>query len=119
MTGAALGAQREALAAERRRQRRLLRQSLRRYSGHSMRRGQVRHQQRLGVPRHIIETTNRYRPGSKALSRYRDGLVSWQDNPTVLMRQQGRAAPPLSSSRFRNGTAGLRARHGCSPLSNE
>lgn len=94
MTGAALGAQREALAAERRRQRRLLRQSLRRYSGHSMRRGQVRHQQRLGVPRHIIETTNRYRPGSKALSRYRDGLVSWQDNPTVLMRQQGRAAPP-------------------------
>ncbi|QDN75869.1 hypothetical protein FNV62_06445 [Streptomyces sp. RLB3-17] len=87
-------AEREALAAERRRQQRLLRQSLRRYSGHSMRRGQVRHQQRLGVPRHIIETTNRYRPGSKALSRYLDGLVSWQDNPTVLMRQQGRAAPP-------------------------
>lgn len=61
-------AEREALAAERRRQRRLLRQSLRRYSEHSMRRGQVRHQQRLGVPRHIIETANRYRPGSKAPS---------------------------------------------------
>jgi hypothetical protein len=34
------------------------------------------------------------------------------------LRTEGRSFPPLSSSRFRNGTAGLRAGHGCSPLSN-
>ncbi|MFE4824885.1 hypothetical protein ACFRFU_52905 [Streptomyces sp. NPDC056704] len=56
------GAEWEAFAAQRRRGRRLLRHSLRRYSGHSMRRGQVRHLQRLGVPRHIIEAHCRYVP---------------------------------------------------------
>ncbi|GAA3800908.1 site-specific integrase [Streptomyces coacervatus] len=85
--------EREAFAAERRRARRLLRRSLRRYSGHSMRRGHVRHLQRIGTPRHVIEAQCRYVPGSKALARYLDDLVPWQDNPTVLMRRAA-ARPP-------------------------
>ncbi|MEU1133354.1 hypothetical protein ABZ383_26455 [Streptomyces sp. NPDC005900] len=79
--------ERAAFAAERRRQRRLLRAALRRYSGHSMRRGHVRHLQRLRVPRHIIEAQCRYVHGSKALARYLDDKVPWQDNPTVAMRR--------------------------------
>lgn len=79
-------AQRQAVAVERRRQRRLLRRSLPRYSGHSMRRGHVRHLQRLGTPRHIIEAQCRYVPGSKALARYLDEAVPWLENPTLRMR---------------------------------
>ncbi|WP_328406455.1 hypothetical protein OHS70_38525 (plasmid) [Streptomyces sp. NBC_00390] len=66
---------------------------MRRYSGHSMRRGQVRHLQRLGVPRHIIETHCRYVPGSKALARYLDDALPWQDNPTLAMRRRAAARP--------------------------
>lgn len=84
-------AEREAYTVERRRARRLLRHSMRRYSDHSMRRGHVRHLQRLGVPRHIIEIHCRYVPGFKALARYLDDTLPWADNPTVLMRQTGRA----------------------------
>ena len=78
--------EREVFAAERRRQRRWLRRSLRRYSGHSMRRGHVRHLQRLGTPRHVIEAQTRYVSGSEALARYLDETVPWADNPTVAMR---------------------------------
>ncbi|WP_328406451.1 hypothetical protein OHS70_38515 (plasmid) [Streptomyces sp. NBC_00390] len=88
-------AEREAFAADRRRARRLLRHSMRRYSGHSMRRGHVRHLQKLGTPRHIIETHCRYVPGSKALARYLDDTLPWQDNPTVAMRRApGRPGAP-------------------------
>ncbi|WP_033287056.1 hypothetical protein [Streptomyces sp. NRRL F-525] len=86
--------EREAFAAERRRRRRLLRKSWRRYSGHSMRRGHVRHLQRIGTPRHIIEAQCRYVPGSKALARYLDERVPWAENPTVAMRRQARRPSP-------------------------
>ncbi|WP_125264857.1 hypothetical protein [Streptomyces alboflavus] len=91
--------ERAAFAAERRRARRLLRASLVRYSGHSMRRGHVRHLQKIGTPRHIIEAQCRYVYGSSALARYLDERVPWAENPTVLMRRAARAAPrerPLS-----------------------
>ncbi|MGW3038162.1 hypothetical protein ACWDCB_44140 [Streptomyces sp. NPDC001178] len=41
----------------------------------------------------MIEAQCRYVPGSKALARYLDDLVPWQDNPTVLMRRMA-ARPP-------------------------
>ncbi|GAA3800868.1 hypothetical protein GCM10022403_038920 [Streptomyces coacervatus] len=41
----------------------------------------------------MIEAQCRYVPGSKALARYLDDLVPWQDNPTVLMRRAA-ARPP-------------------------
>lgn len=77
---------REALKVRRRLDRRALRRSLRRYSGHSMRRGKVRDDQRAGVARHVIERQNRYVPGSKALARYLDDLVAWEENPTIPAR---------------------------------
>ncbi|MER5915871.1 hypothetical protein ABT124_37020 [Streptomyces sp. NPDC001982] len=99
--------ERATAAAERRRQRRLLRRSLRRYSGHSMRRGHVRHLQRLGTPRHIIEAQCRYVPGSKALARYLDEKVPWQDNPTMAMRRAtGRR--DRDADHTGDGRAGLR-----------
>ncbi|MEU4359415.1 hypothetical protein [Streptomyces virginiae] len=87
---------REALKARRRLARRALRRGLRRYSGHSMRRGKVRHDQRQGTPRHVIERQNRYVPGSRALARYLDDLVAWQENPTVPLRF--RETIPLASA---------------------
>ena len=70
------------LSAGLRRRRRALRRTLSRYSGHSHRRGQARHLQRLGVPRHLIERQLRYVPGSTALARYLDPMVPDEDNPT-------------------------------------
>lgn len=81
-------AEAERIRAEWRRRRRALRRSLRRYAGHSMRRGQVRHMQRQGIPRHIIEMHARYVPGSRALARYLEDLVAWKDNPTVPRRER-------------------------------
>ncbi|MFJ5548580.1 hypothetical protein [Streptomyces sp. NPDC093225] len=77
---------REAVRARRRLARRALRRGVRRYSGHSMRRGKVRADQRAGAPRHVIERQNRYAPGSRALARYLDDLVAWDENPTVPAR---------------------------------
>lgn len=77
---------REALRVHRRLARRALRRKLPRYSGHSMRRGKVRHDQRQKVARHVIERQNRYVPGSKALARYLDDLVAWDENPTIPNR---------------------------------
>ncbi|MFC9534921.1 hypothetical protein ACFT38_30950 [Streptomyces sp. NPDC056975] len=79
---------REAYRADIRRRRRELRGRRPRWAGHSMRRGCVRHLQRRGTPRHIIEQQCRYRPGSRALARYLDPGVPWADNPT------GRAGDP-------------------------
>ncbi|MFJ2885485.1 hypothetical protein ACIO53_05555 [Streptomyces sp. NPDC087305] len=59
-----------------------------------MRRGHVRHLQRIGTPRHIIEAQRRYAPGSKALARYLDERVPWAENPTVAMRRQARRPNP-------------------------
>lgn len=86
LVAAADESEREAIRADRRSRRRALRRSLARYTGHSMRRGHVRHLQRLRVPRHVIEQQARYVPGSTALARYLDDLVAWDDNPTVTMR---------------------------------
>ncbi|GAA2621857.1 hypothetical protein Stube_13400 [Streptomyces tubercidicus] len=58
------------------------------------RRGHVRHLQRLGVPRHIIEQQCRYVPGSKALARYLDDALPWQDNPTLAMRRRAATRAP-------------------------
>ncbi|MET9676437.1 hypothetical protein ABZY68_25580 [Streptomyces sp. NPDC006482] len=77
---------REALKVRRRLARRALRRSRPRYSGHSMRRGKVRDDQRSGAPRHVIERQNRYVPGSKALARYLDDIVAWDENPTLPAR---------------------------------
>ncbi|MEU1121839.1 MULTISPECIES: hypothetical protein [unclassified Streptomyces] len=79
---------REALRADVRRRRRELRARRTRYAGHSMRRGQVRDQQRRGVPRHLIEQQCRYRPGSRALDRYLDPGMPWADNPTRPRRRR-------------------------------
>ncbi|WP_329151185.1 hypothetical protein OG275_38185 (plasmid) [Streptomyces niveus] len=76
-------ADREALRAELRVRRRRLRQSLPRWSGHSMRRGRIRHWQRRGVPRHVMERQARYAPGSKALARYLDDAVAWGEHPDM------------------------------------
>ncbi|WP_329583119.1 hypothetical protein [Streptomyces sp. NBC_01361] len=73
---------REAYRADIRRRRRELRARRPRWAGHSMRRGCVRHLQRQGTARHIIEQQCRYRPGSRALARYLDPGVPWADNPT-------------------------------------
>ncbi|MFE3557346.1 hypothetical protein ACFXKW_21125 [Streptomyces sp. NPDC059193] len=81
---------REAVRVRRRLARRALRRGLKRYSGHSMRRGKVRHDQQRGTPRHIIERQNRYVPGSKALARYLDDLVAWEQNPTLPDRLTAR-----------------------------
>ncbi|MFF5808252.1 hypothetical protein [Streptomyces sp. NPDC012746] len=86
-------AAREAIRVRRRLARRALRRALPRYSGHSMRRGQVRHLQRLGTPRHVIERQLRYVPGSKALARYEDGTVAMAENPTVPARLRRFRAP--------------------------
>ncbi|MFD4320474.1 hypothetical protein [Streptomyces sp. NPDC058548] len=77
---------REALKVRWRLARRTLRRARPRYSGHSMRRGKVRDDQRSGAPRHVIERQNRYVPGSKALARYLDDIVAWDENPTVPAR---------------------------------
>ncbi|MCX5199703.1 hypothetical protein OOK31_38500 [Streptomyces sp. NBC_00249] len=77
---------RAAVRTRRRLARRALRRELRRYSGHSMRRGPVRHDQRAGVSRDVIERQYRYTPGSRALARYLDDLVAWSSNPTVPTR---------------------------------
>ncbi|MER7952373.1 hypothetical protein ABTY59_33775 [Streptomyces sp. NPDC096079] len=77
---------REELKVRRRLARRALRRSRPRYSGHSMRRGKVRDDQRSKVPRHVIERQNRYVPGSKALARYLDDIVAWDENPTLPAR---------------------------------
>ena len=42
----------------------------------------------------MIEAQCRYVPGSKALARYLDDLVPWQDNLTVLMRRAAAAVSP-------------------------
>ncbi|MFJ8166530.1 hypothetical protein ACIRBY_37200 [Streptomyces sp. NPDC096136] len=81
---------RDALRARRRLASRALRRSLPRYSGHSMRRGKVRDDQRRRIPRHIIERQNRYTAGSRALARYLDDLVAWDDVPTLPERLRRR-----------------------------
>ncbi|MEU5959250.1 hypothetical protein [Streptomyces sp. NPDC047525] len=78
---------REAFRAERRHARRELRRRRPRHSGHSMRRGCVRHLQQQGTPRHLIETHCRYTAGSRALARYLDETIPWADNPTRPRRQ--------------------------------
>lgn len=83
LAAAADDAEREAIRIRRRLARRRLRRTLPRYSGHSMRRGWVRHAQRRGTRRDIIERHARYAPGSKALARYLLDLVDWDDNPTA------------------------------------
>ncbi|MGW2724904.1 hypothetical protein [Streptomyces sp. NPDC001492] len=90
--------EREAFAVERRRRRRLLRHRLRRYTGHSMRRGPIQDAQQRGVPRDVVERQYRYAPGSKALARYYDERVPWQDNPTVIMRATTRLPRTRSGS---------------------
>ncbi|MGW1839618.1 hypothetical protein [Streptomyces sp. NPDC002067] len=82
LDAAADDAEREAIRVRRRLARRALRRALTRYAGQSMRRGQVRDQQRRRVPRHIIEKQLRYVPGSRALARYEVDLLPWEDNPT-------------------------------------
>ncbi|WP_327072064.1 hypothetical protein [Kitasatospora sp. NBC_01302] len=77
--------EREAIRTDRRIRRRALRRQLKRYTGHSMRRGCVRHMERSGVARHLIELHARFSPGSKALARYRVGEIAWEDNPTLGM----------------------------------
>ncbi|MFF0430327.1 hypothetical protein ACFYUJ_38945 [Streptomyces sp. NPDC004520] len=77
---------RQELKVRRRLARRALRRSRPRYSGHSMRRGKVREDQRAGVARHVIERQNRYVPGSRALARYLDDIVAWDENPTLPAR---------------------------------
>lgn len=86
---------REAYRADVRRRRRELRARRPRWAGHSMRRGHVRHLQRHGAPRHLIEQQCRYRPGSRALARYLDPGMPWADNPT---------RPPGMSTRTHAGT---------------
>ncbi|MFD4021198.1 site-specific integrase [Streptomyces sindenensis] len=76
-------AEREALRMDLRIRRRRLRQSLPRWSGHSMRRGRLRHWQRRGVPRHVAERQARYAPGSKAIARYWDDTVAWSEHPDM------------------------------------
>ncbi|MFI9041620.1 hypothetical protein [Streptomyces sp. NPDC053726] len=78
--------QRAEIRTSRRIRRRALRRRLPRYTGHSMRRGLVRHLERMGMPRHVIERACRFVPGSKALARYGIDLLPWADNPTVHMR---------------------------------
>ncbi|MGC0379791.1 hypothetical protein RKD33_000007 [Streptomyces sp. SAI-129] len=62
-----------------------------------MRRGKVRHDQRQGEPRHVIERHNRYVPGSKALARYLDDIVAWDQNPTLPARFRRTAAGTVRS----------------------
>ncbi|MFD5372545.1 hypothetical protein [Streptomyces sp. NPDC127103] len=88
---------REALTVRRRLARRALRRSLPRYSGHSMRRGKVREDQRGGAPRHVIERQNRYVPGSNALARYLDDIVAWDENPTLPARFRRATPDPVRS----------------------
>ncbi|MEV0012871.1 hypothetical protein [Streptomyces sp. NPDC047973] len=83
MESAASDAEREAIRTDLRTRRRRLRQSLPRWSGHSMRRGRIRHWQRRGVPRHVMERQARYAPGSKALARYLDDTVAWAEHPDM------------------------------------
>ncbi|WP_335983067.1 hypothetical protein [Streptomyces sp. CA2R106] len=78
--------QRAEIRTSRRLRRRALRRRLPRYTGHSMRRGLIRHLERMGMPRHVIERSCRFVPGSKALARYGIDLLPWADNPTVHMR---------------------------------
>ncbi|ONI48517.1 hypothetical protein [Streptomyces sp. IB2014 011-1] len=75
--------EREALRTARRLARRRLRQSVARWSGHSMRRGRLRHWQRAGTPRHVMERGARYAPGSKALARYLDDQIAWTEHPDM------------------------------------
>ncbi|WP_329468686.1 hypothetical protein [Streptomyces sp. NBC_01431] len=82
-------AARDAHRAELRLRRRALRRTLPRWSGHSMRRGRVRHLQHTGAPVHIIERQCRYARGSRALARYLDPLIAWADHPD----RPGRTAP--------------------------
>ncbi len=74
-------AERDAHRAGLRIRRRALRRTLPRWSGHSMRRGRVRHLQHTGTPVHVIERQCRYARGSRALSRYLDPLIAWADHP--------------------------------------
>jgi Ni/Co efflux regulator RcnB len=85
LAGAADDTERETIRTERRLRRRALRRKLKRYTGHSMRRGCVRHMERAGTPRHVIELHARFAPGSKALARYRVGSIPWEQNPTLSM----------------------------------
>ncbi|MFE7664721.1 site-specific integrase [Streptomyces celluloflavus] len=85
LAAAADAAERDAIRVRRRLARRALRRSLTRYAGHSMRRGQVRDQVRRRIPLHITEAQLRYVAGSKALARYRDDLLPWDDNPTLTL----------------------------------
>lgn len=80
--------EREAIRSDRRVRRRALRRSLPRYTGHSMRRGLVRHLERMGEPPHVIERAARFAPGSRARARYGVDLLPWADNPTVHMRRR-------------------------------
>ncbi|MFJ2193106.1 hypothetical protein ACIOJE_35055 [Kitasatospora sp. NPDC087861] len=79
-------ADRDKFRARLRTERRSLRRSRARYTGHSMRRGLIREMQRRGVVRTVIEQHARYRPGSRALDRYLSDLPDWADNPTALVR---------------------------------
>ncbi|MGW3091724.1 hypothetical protein [Streptomyces sp. NPDC001108] len=74
---------RERVRAERRRQQRRVRRSVPRWSGHSMRRGRIRSWQRSGVPRHVMERGARFAPGSRAMARYEDDLISWGEHPDL------------------------------------
>ncbi|MFF2751128.1 hypothetical protein ACFVVA_37030 [Kitasatospora sp. NPDC058048] len=67
-------------------ERRTLRRTRPRYTGHSMRRGLIREMQQRRVLRATIEQHARYRPGSRALDRYLADLPPWADNPTALVR---------------------------------
>lgn len=86
--------EREAIRADRRTRRRALRRTLVRITGHSMRRGLIQHLDALGAERHVIERHARFAPGSKALARYRVGLLPWNQNPTMLMRRRIHADRP-------------------------
>ncbi|GGX36499.1 hypothetical protein [Streptomyces chryseus] len=86
--------ERARIRTELRQRRRALRRTLPRFSGHSFRRGPVRHLQRLKVPRHLIEQQFRYVAGSQALARYLDDMVPWDDNPTVTIRTAAARATP-------------------------
>ncbi|MEW1700723.1 hypothetical protein [Streptomyces sp. NPDC091278] len=49
------------------------------------------------MQRRVIERQNRYVPGSKALARYLDDIVAWDENPTVPARFRSRSQTPNRS----------------------
>ncbi|MGW2793601.1 hypothetical protein ACWC9H_27230 [Streptomyces sp. NPDC001251] len=92
-------AERDALRTQLRLERRKLRRSRPRYSGHSMRRGRVQDYQQRGTPAHVIERLCRYARGSRALARYLDPLIAWAEHPDRPGRPTYPTGPRVIRSR--------------------